>query len=64
MKKLVVLLVSANLCTAGFSEQKPCAPKTAELASTTAVSLSMMAWGVGLVIAIAVVCALVKNSKA
>ncbi len=64
MKKLILVFLCISLCSTGISTEKKCSYKESELSSTSSKAMSAMAWGLGLVIAIAITCAVVKNSRA
>jgi len=63
MKKLILAFLCISLCSTGISAEKKCSYKESELSSKTSTAMSAMAWGLGLVIAIAITCAIVKNSR-
>ena len=64
MKKLILVFLCLGLCSTGIGAEKKCAYKEPTLSSSSSTAMSAMAWGLGLVIAIAITCAVVKNSRA
>jgi hypothetical protein len=67
-QKLTLIVLSLALSTRGFSqdfdEPKRCRTgEAAGYASRDATVLSMMGWGIGIAIGIAVLCALIENNR-
>jgi hypothetical protein len=67
MKKCLLILLSLSICTSAFAQESRDARRTrrgqaAGYASRDATVLSMMGWGVGIAVGIAVLCALLDNN--
>jgi hypothetical protein len=69
MRKVLLIILAVALSTSGFSEETSSCSKcrtgqAAGYATRDATVLSMMGWGIGLAIGIAVLCALIANHPA
>ena len=64
MKKIICIFLCLSLCSAGICAEKKYSYKDSEMSSNSSTAMTMMAWGLGLVIGIAVICAVAKNSRA
>ena len=69
MRSVLLILLSVSVCITAFSqetrEERRCRRgQAAEYASRDATFLSMMGWGIGIAIGIALICTLISNNEA
>ena len=62
MKKIITVLLASALFTTGIAQDNSYKPY-GEVTSKKVETFTMLGWGVGLAVAIAVACIVVKNSR-
>lgn len=64
MKRFLLIFTIIVFCFSfGYTQDKDYHAKAAKAGSTNAVSLSLVAWGVGITAAIIIACLLIESSK-